>query len=129
MIGAALIAFVCKLALACNTFGTNDVTSFLHLRPLSSLGTDLNGLIFAEQKASASAIFNHPPVTAYFARLSSGLPEQVFKSSGITFPFLLRFPASWPILLLLSCWLGYPGSITISAAGLGAYPRTPVPCR
>ena len=93
IIGAALIAFLLKLAFAYNTFGTNDVAAFymfagsLHEHGLE--WTYRNGVIFF----SNFPVFNHPPLTAYYLELIGHLSKNsLLQDCGITFPFLLRLP-------------------------------------
>jgi Gpi18-like mannosyltransferase len=89
----AFIAFVIKIMIAFNTFGSNDVATFyIFARSLSEHGlawTYHNGVVFAP----GSPLFNHPPLTAYYLRLIDGLAhQQGFRDCGLTFPFLLRLP-------------------------------------
>jgi hypothetical protein len=90
---AALLSLACKLAIAYNTFGTNDVTTFyMFARSLNEHGLEwtyrYGGTLF-----SNGAAFNHPPATAYFLELiDSASRRQFFQSCGFTFPFLLRLP-------------------------------------
>src|ERR1051326_6232745 len=90
---AALLSLVCKLGIAYNTFGTNDVTTFyMFARSLNEHGLEwtyrYGGTLF-----SNGAVFNHPPATAYFLELiDSASRRQFFQSCGFTFPFLLRLP-------------------------------------
>ena len=91
---AALASFLLKLAIAYNTFGTNDVfTFYAFARSLSDHGlewTYRHGTVWL----SSSASFNHPPITAYFLRGIYHLAQlESFRSLGLTFPFLLRLPA------------------------------------
>lgn len=93
IIGAALVAFIIKLAIAYNTFGTNDVAAFymfagsLHEHGLE--WTYRNGVIFF----SNFPVFNHPPLTAYYLELIGELSKNpLLQDCGVTFPFLLRLP-------------------------------------
>jgi uncharacterized membrane protein len=93
ILGAALVAFMLKLAIAYNTFGTNDVAAFYmfagSLREHGLEWTYRNGVIFF----SNFPIFNHPPLTAYYLELIANLSKNpLLEGSGITFPFLLRTP-------------------------------------
>jgi hypothetical protein len=93
IIGAALVAFMLKLGIAFNTFGTNDVAAFYmfggSLREHGLEWTYRNGVIFF----SNFPVFNHPPVTAYYLELIANLSKNpLLKDYGVTFPFLLRFP-------------------------------------
>jgi uncharacterized membrane protein len=93
IIGAALVAFMLKLGIAYNTFGTNDVAAFYmfagSLREHGLEWTYRNGVIFF----SNFPVFNHPPVTAYYLELIANLSKNsLLKDYGVTFPFLLRFP-------------------------------------
>jgi uncharacterized membrane protein len=93
IIGAALVALFLKLIIAYNTFGTNDVATFyMFARSLNDHGlewTYRNGVIFF----SNFPVFNHPPLTAYYLQLVEALSRlEFFRSSGLTFPFLLRLP-------------------------------------
>ncbi|HST30105.1 MAG TPA: glycosyltransferase 87 family protein [Chthoniobacterales bacterium] len=93
IVGAALIAFVLKLAIAYNTFGTNDVAAFYmfagSLREHGLEWTYRNGVIFF----SNFPVFNHPPLTAYYLELIDALSKNpLFRNYGVTFPFLLRLP-------------------------------------
>lgn len=93
IIGAALVACVVKLAIALNTFGTNDVAAFyITARLLHDHGLEWvyrNGLA-----GSANyAVFNHPPLTAYYLELLAMISRFEFcREYGLTFPFLLRLP-------------------------------------
>jgi uncharacterized membrane protein len=93
IIAAALVSFALKLAIAFNTFGTNDVAAFymfagsLHEHGLE--WTYRNGVIFF----SNFPVFNHPPVTAYYLELIGHLTKNpLLRDNGLTFPFLLRLP-------------------------------------
>jgi hypothetical protein len=93
IIGAALVALLLKLAIAYNTFGTNDVATFyMFARSLNDRGlewTYRNGFVFF----SNFPAFNHPPLTAYYLRGIYALTEQRWcQDIGIHFPFLLRLP-------------------------------------
>jgi Gpi18-like mannosyltransferase len=93
IIAAALVGFFLKLAIAYNTFGTNDVASFYmfagSLRDHGLEWTYRNGVIFF----SNFPVFNHPPLTAYYLELINNLSKTPFlRDYGLTFPFLLRLP-------------------------------------
>jgi uncharacterized membrane protein len=93
IIGAALVAFLLKLAIAYNTFGTNDVAAFYmfagSLREHGLEWTYRNGVIFF----SNFPVFNHPPVTAFYLEQIGALAKNpLLQNYGVTFPFLLRLP-------------------------------------
>lgn len=93
IIAAALVGFFLKLAIAYNTFGTNDVASFYmfagSLRDHGLEWTYRNGVVFF----SNFPVFNHPPLTAYYLELIDNLSKNPFlREYGLTFPFLLRLP-------------------------------------
>ncbi|HJT45942.1 MAG TPA: glycosyltransferase 87 family protein [Chthoniobacterales bacterium] len=93
VIGAACVAFLLKLIIAYNTFGTNDVAAFYmfagSLREHGLEWTYRNGVIFF----SNFPVFNHPPLTAYYLELIGALSKSPFlQNCGITFPFLIRLP-------------------------------------
>jgi uncharacterized membrane protein len=104
IIALALIATAIKIAIALNTFGTNDVAAFYTFaRSLTDHGlewTYQNGVVWF-----SGPVFNHPPLTAYYLQFISYLSHQeIFRSSGITFPFLLRLPgiiADFVVVLVL----------------------------
>lgn len=80
----ALLALVVKLCIAWNTIGTNDtVTFFDFARHLQEKGL--------AETYRWTALFNHPPLTAYYLELIvwlhnlAGAPSQTFR-------FLLRLP-------------------------------------
>ena len=89
----AVLALLIKIAIAANTFGTNDVAAFYTFsRSLADHGlewTYQNGVVWF----SSRPIFNHPPLIAYYLQFIRYLSQQdFFRSSGISFPFLLRLP-------------------------------------
>jgi uncharacterized membrane protein len=89
----ALGATAIKVTIALNTFGTNDVAAFyMFARSLSDHGlawTYQNGVVWF----SGFPVFNHPPLTAYYLQAIRHLSDQdLFRSCGLTFPFLLRLP-------------------------------------
>lgn len=98
IIALALVATVIKVAIALNTFGTNDVAVFYSFsRSLADHGlewTYQNGVIwFTSRKGYLLPIFNHPPLIAHYLQLIGYLSHQgIFQSCGLTFPFLLRLP-------------------------------------
>jgi hypothetical protein len=91
--GAAFVAFVVKLLIALNTFGSNDVAAFyIFARSLHDHGlewTYRNGVPWG----STLPVFNHPPLTAYYLEFIDNLSRTEFcRAYGFTFPFLLRSP-------------------------------------
>jgi uncharacterized membrane protein len=93
IIAAALAGFFLKVAIAYNTFGTNDVASFYmfagSLRDHGLEWTYRNGVVFF----SNFPVFNHPPLTAYYLELIDNLSKNPFlREYGLTFPLLLRLP-------------------------------------
>src|ERR1700731_748959 len=105
IISAALVTLFLKLGIAYNTFGTNDtVTFYSFARSLSEHGlewTYRRGVVWL----SSSSLFNPPPLTAYFLRAIHWLARhESLRTSGFTFPFLLRLPgiiADFGVVLLL----------------------------
>ena len=101
----ALAAAALKIAIALNTFGTNDVAAFyMFARSLADHGlewTYRNGVVWF----SGFPVFNHPPLIAYYLELIGHLSHQeICRSYGLTFPFLLRLPgivADFIIVLVL----------------------------
>lgn len=94
IVSAAVIAFLVKLLIAYNTFGTNDVAAlYMFARSLNQYGlqwTYQHGVPWM----SDSTVFNHPPLTAYYLELIETLSRmQLYRDFGLTFPFLLRLPA------------------------------------
>jgi Gpi18-like mannosyltransferase len=115
IVGTALIALVLKLAIAFNTFGSNDVVTFYSFaRSLSDHGlewTYRQGVVWLPGSPifTNAPIFNHPPLTAYFLRLTYGLAHrETFLTYGLTFPFLLRLPGIIAdlVVVLALLWLG-----------------------
>lgn len=104
IITLAVVAAVIKVAIALNTFGTNDVAAFYTFsRSLADHGlawTYENGVVWF-----SGPVFNHPPLTAYYLRFIGYLAHQeMFRSYGLTFPFLLRLPgiiADFVVVLVL----------------------------
>ncbi len=100
-----LAAAVLKIAIALNTFGTNDVAAFyMFARSLADHGlewTYRNGVVWF----SGFPVFNHPPLVAYYLELIGHLSHQeICRSYGLTFPFLLRLPgivADFIVVLVL----------------------------
>ncbi|HVW10286.1 MAG TPA: glycosyltransferase 87 family protein [Bryobacteraceae bacterium] len=79
--GAAAVSCFCKLLLALNTYGTNDVYAWERFAHWSGLfGSGLYGI---------DPAFNHPPSMIHVLALMNWLA----KSTGIFFPFWLRLPA------------------------------------
>ena len=93
IVAAALVGLFLKLAIAYNTFGTNDAVSFYYFaRSLAD-----HGLKWTYERGVAwlpvGPIFNHPPLTAYFLRGIYHLAHlEVCQANGLSFPFLLRLP-------------------------------------
>ncbi len=78
---AAAIAFVFKILLAVNTYGTNDVYAWERFALWGRyLGTDLYRVAWD---------FNHPPFIIHALRFLNWLADK----SGVFFPFWLRLPA------------------------------------
>ena len=93
VVGIALVACFAKLAIALNTFGTNDVAAlYIFARSLHDHGlewTYRNGVPWS----SNLPVFNHPPLTAYYLEFIDALSRnEFFRANGLTFPFLLRLP-------------------------------------
>ena len=103
---AAATGLLLKIVIAYNTFGTNDVVTFYGFaRSLSDHGlewTYRHGVVWL----ASSALFNHPPLTAYFLRFIYHLAQTPsFQASGLTFPFLLRLPGIFADLgVVLVLW-------------------------
>jgi len=105
ILGTALVALFIKVAIAYNTFGTNDVVAFYTFaRSLNDHGlewTYRNGVVWF----SNFPVFNHPPLPAYFLQFIDSLSRQAFfRDCGMTFPFLLRLPgiiADFVVVLVL----------------------------
>jgi len=95
---AAGIAFILKLLMAWNTFGTNDVVTFY----LFGKSLTDHGLEWTYQN---TILFNHPPFVAYYLQAIYSLHHfPLLEASGISFPFLLRLPgiiADFGIILVL----------------------------
>ena len=101
IIAAALIALLLKLAIAFNTFGTNDVVTFYQF----GKALNENGL---EWTYRHSISFNHPPLTAYYLRTIYQLDHQpFFRENGIAFPFLLRLPGILADLVVIFALLSF----------------------
>src|SRR5256885_10726260 len=104
LLAAAFVGSFLKLAIAYNTFGTNDaVTFYSFARSLSDHGlewTYRHGVVWLQ----SGPLFNHPPLTAYFLRGIYHLAQaDVLHSNGFSFPFLLRLPgiiADFLVILL-----------------------------
>jgi len=81
ILGAATFSFLCKIALALNTYGTNDVYAWERFARWSGL--------FGSRLYAIDPAFNHPPSMIHVLALLSWLA----KTTGIFFPFWLRLPA------------------------------------
>jgi ALG6, ALG8 glycosyltransferase family len=93
IVGSAFAAFIAKLLIALNTFGSNDVAAlYIFARSLHDHGlewTYRNGVPWG----SSIPLFNHPPLTAYYLELIDVLSRnEFFRACGLTFPLLLRLP-------------------------------------
>ena len=102
----AVMASLLKVAIALNSFGTNDVLAFYQF----AKAIDTHGLIWLYEH---SILFNHPPLIGYFLGELARLEHQPFlQQNSLTFPFLLRLPgiiADFAVLLLvLSIARKYP---------------------
>ncbi|HVV47538.1 MAG TPA: glycosyltransferase 87 family protein [Bryobacteraceae bacterium] len=98
---AAAFSFLCKLLLALNTFGTNDVYAWERFAHWSGL--------FGSRLYAIDPAFNHPPSMIHALALLSWLA----KSTGVFFPFWLRLPAIladlgslWVLLRIFEARLG-----------------------
>src|SRR3569623_1583977 len=81
ILGSAAFSFLCKIDLALNTFGTNDVYAWERFAHWSSL--------FGSRLYAIDPAFNHPPSMIH----ALGLLSWLAKITGIFFPFWLRLPA------------------------------------
>jgi tetratricopeptide (TPR) repeat protein len=81
ILSAAALAFLCKILLALNTWGTNDVYAWERFAHWSAL--------FGSGLYSADPAFNHPPSMLHVLAAMTWLA----KTTGIFFPFWLRLPA------------------------------------
>jgi hypothetical protein len=81
ILSAAAFAFLCKIALALTTFGTNDVCTWERFSFWSRL---LGAGVYRSNQD-----FNHPPSMIYVLRFIGWLAD----TSGIAFPFWMRLPA------------------------------------
>lgn len=81
ILSGAALAFICKILLALDTFGTNDVYAWERFAHWSGL--------FGSRLYSLDAAFNHPPSMIHVLAAMSWLA----KTTGIFFPFWLRLPA------------------------------------
>jgi tetratricopeptide (TPR) repeat protein len=79
--GAAAVSFLVKIALALNTFGTNDVYAWERFAHWSGL--------FGSRLYAIDPAFNHPPSMIHALALLSWLAN----ATGVFFPFWLRLPA------------------------------------
>ncbi len=83
---AAAIALLFKIAIAFNTFGTNDTVEFYRF----AAELKRNGL---KETYLHQVSFNHPPLVAHYLTAIYDLDHQpLAQKNGITFPFLLRLP-------------------------------------
>lgn len=123
IVGLGLIALMIKLAIAFNTFGSNDAVLFYTFA--KSLSQD--GL---EWTYRHSILFNHPPLTAYYLQLIFYLDHQAsFQANGLTFPVLLRLPgilADFVVLLVLLEISKKHREITIPNWALALFALSPV---
>ena len=78
ILSGAALAFLCKIFLALDTYGTNDVYAWERFAHWSGL--------FGSRLYSLDAAFNHPPSMIHVLALMSWLA----KTTGIFFPFWLR---------------------------------------
>ena len=98
IITAALVAFVLKLVIASNTFGTNDVITFYEF----ARSLHQHGLRWTYQNDIS---FNHPPLTAYYLRAIYQLDHQpAFREFGLSFPLLVRLPGIFADLITERAW-------------------------
>ena len=128
--GAALAAFVAKVLIALNTFGSNDVAAFyIFARSLHDHGlewTYRNGVPWG----SNLPVFNHPPLTAYYLELIGNLSSNGFcRTYGFTFPFFLRLPgiiADMVVVWILSRVSATSGALRVPAWALALFALSPV---
>ena len=94
IITAAMVAFVLKLVIASNTFGTNDVITFYEF----ARSLHQHGLQWTYQNDIS---FNHPPLTAYYLRAIYQLDHLngCFREFGLSFPLLVRLPGIFADLI------------------------------
>jgi uncharacterized membrane protein len=99
IIPAAFVAFVLKLIIASNTFGTNDVITFYEF----ARSLHQHGLQWTYQNDIS---FNHPPLTAYYLQAIYLLDHQpALREFGLSFPFLIRLPGIFADLITcLALW-------------------------
>ena len=123
IVGLALIAFMLKLVVAFNTFGSTDAVVFYTFAKALSK----EGLEFTYRH---SILFNHPPLTAHYLRLIFYLDHQAFfRASGLTFPVLLRLPGILADFVVLLVLLEIPkrhAEIRIPAWALALFALSPV---
>jgi len=81
ILGAAAFSSLCKIDLALNTFGTNDVYAWERFARWSGL--------FGSRLYAIDPAFNHPPSMIHALALLTWLA----KTTGVFFPFWLRLPA------------------------------------
>jgi hypothetical protein len=128
--GAALVAFVVKILIALNTFGSNDVAAFyIFARSLHDHGlewTYRNGVPWG----SNLPVFNHPPLTAYYLELIGNLSNnELCRAYGLTFPFLLRFPgilADVVVVWILLRMSATTAALRVPAWALALFALSPV---
>lgn len=123
IVGAALVAFVAKLAIAFNTVGTNDVIAFYRFaQALSQQGM---ASTYANQIA-----FNHPPLVAWYIEWIHDLSTlPALSGNGIDFPFLLRLPgivADLVVVLLLVRMAGEASRLRLPFWALLLFALSPV---
>src|SRR4051812_40437716 len=86
IVAVALFAAGLKIAIALTTLGTNDVVAYYEF----AKAIQTHGLPWTYEH---SILFNHPPLVGYFLRVLLWLSRHSFiEQTGVTFPFLLRFP-------------------------------------
>ncbi|HEY4089477.1 MAG TPA: glycosyltransferase family 87 protein [Bryobacteraceae bacterium] len=81
ILGAVAVSSLCKIDLALNTFGTNDVYAWERFAHWAAL--------FGSGLYAVDPAFNHPPSMIHVL----GLLGWLAKTTGIFFPFWLRLPA------------------------------------
>ena len=117
---AAGLALVCKLLIAWNTIGTNDVAFFFHLgESLTKRGL--------EASYASDIAFNHPPLIALFTRtiyIWNFLPW--FRENGIEFPFLLRLPGILADFVVIIALLGVAKELRLPMWSLLVLALSPV---
>jgi len=81
ILSAAALAFLCKILLALNTWGTNDVYTWERFEDWSR--------VFGVRLYLADHLFNHPPSMLHALHAM----QWMARVTGIFFPFWLRLPA------------------------------------